>query len=50
MRLLIHNAVVPKCFHTILLRLAQLVIDFNGKEVLVSRCQANRDAEMVGEI
>lgn len=50
MYLLIHNTVVPKCFHTILLRLAQLVIDFNGKEVLVSRCQADRDAEMVGEI
>lgn len=36
-------------FHSIVLGLAQLLIDVNGKELLVSRCQADGDAEVLGE-
>lgn len=39
-----------KGFSLYLFRLAQLLIDVDGEELLMSRYQAYRDAEVLGEI
>lgn len=47
---MLHHAAVSKCFHSVFSGLAQLLIDADGEELLMSRCQADEDAEVLGEI